>query len=101
MKSLTSPPATRFAPLRPTPGPTFISSGLRLWGANHFRLVARAGESRHPSSVRFLERLRPGEVTPGDLVLDPNHHRDRFSLNVGASPARLGVKPGGTRSGRK
>jgi serine/threonine-protein kinase len=64
-----------------------------LWGPNHIRRATGHGKGSTTPSVRFLERLRPGDVAPDDLVLDPNpaHLRDRKTLDLGADPRRLGL----------
>ena len=39
------------------------------------------------------KEIKPGEVSPGDLVLDPTYPPGRRSLDVGADLSRMGVSP--------
>ncbi len=68
----------------------FEHNWLQVWNANHVL------NARGPDSVRLLVgRLKPGEVVPGDLALDPTFHPGRPDLGVGADLAkmRLGITP--------
>ena len=53
-----------------------------------------------PPSVRFCEKLRPGRVEPVDLLLNPDYHPDRDTLNVGADLGWLGITPRVNRYGQ-
>ena len=45
-------------------------------------------------SVRLRDRLRPGNVTPGELALDPDVHTGRSTLDLGVDMRRLQVHAG-------
>ncbi|MDR3620257.1 MAG: serine/threonine-protein kinase [Paludisphaera borealis] len=79
----------------PVPNRTrdIVPQWINLWGSNHIQAVTGPRVGAAPASVRFLERPRPGRLEPADLVLDPNHHPGRTSLDVGAPPALLGSRP--------
>jgi len=64
---------------------------VELWGANHIRDVSGPSLASRTPGVRTLERLRPGEIDPGALALDPSFHPGRKVLDVGADPRRLGL----------
>jgi serine/threonine-protein kinase len=70
---------------------------IGVWGANHIRDVSGPRPSGGPPGVRTLNRLRPGDVEPADLILDPSYHPGRSSLDVGADLARQGVSMRATR----
>jgi len=69
-----------------------VPQWVNLWGSNHIQGVTgpRLGAS---SSVRFLERPKPGRIEPADLILDANHHPGRPALEVGAPPSVLAAWP--------
>ncbi len=75
---------------------------LEFWGASHFKGKITGPSSRGSSpSVRFLTRFHLNEVTPHDLVLDPEHFVSRRSLEIGADPKKLGLlKRGQPTAGR-
>jgi serine/threonine-protein kinase len=61
-------------------------SWVDLWGANHVRSPLPRG------SVRFVvDRLKGGEIEPGDLALDPKFPAGRKALDVGADVSRFGL----------
>jgi serine/threonine-protein kinase len=78
------------------PRPDLRRQWLEIWGVNHFRNPTGPGTGKlgAPSSVRFAEKLRPGEVAPRDLVLE---FRDRRTAELGADPKvlKLAVPPTG------
>lgn len=73
---------------------------IELWGQNHFRSVVGPGTGKvgAPPSVRFADKLKPGEVTPRDLVLES---RDRRSPEHGADANVLKLTVPTPRGGRK
>ncbi len=78
-------------PLVQNAHPDVFRQWVSFWGANHFRLPGgRAG-----AAVHFRTRPRLGNVTPGELALDPDDHPGRTELDVGADLNRLQVTPGG------
>jgi hypothetical protein len=64
-----------------------------MWVGNHFRIVS-GPTAKYASTVRLQSRLRPGNVTPGELSLDPNEHPGRAELDLGVDLRRLQVTPG-------
>jgi serine/threonine-protein kinase len=74
---------------------------VRFWGHSHMTRISGPRGPGSPPTVRLLERLRPGHVEPGDLILDKDHHPDREQLTVGADLARLGITPRVGRAGRQ
>ena len=60
-----------------------VRQWTNLWGTNHFRNPS--GPSvRGVSSYRLLNKLRPGNVTPGDLAaFDPDDHPGDKELTLG------------------
>jgi serine/threonine-protein kinase len=79
-------------PPSPKLRPDVRQQWVNLWGANHIRDVTGPSlTGRTPPAVRTLGRLRPGEIVPGDLVLDPSYYPGRKALDVGADPRRLGL----------
>jgi serine/threonine-protein kinase len=77
-------------PLVQNAHPDVFRHWVSMWGGNHFRLPG----GRVPSVVKLQNRPRAGNVTPGDLALDPDDHPGRTELNVGADLNRLQVTPG-------
>jgi serine/threonine-protein kinase len=77
-----------------------VPQWVNLWGSNHMQGVTgpRLGTS---SSVRFLERPKPGRIEPADLILDANHHPGRPTLDVGAPPSVLASRPRAAASRRR
>ncbi len=63
------------------------------------RITGPRGAGSAPS-VRFLDKLRPGRVEPVDLLLNPDYHPDRDTLNVGADLGWLGITPRVNRYGK-
>ncbi len=64
-----------------------------VWGPSHIR-----NPRTDASGVRFVsDRLTPGEVTPADLVLQPDGPRSRGRAEVGADLERLGITPSARR----
>src|SRR5262249_60472421 len=66
--------------------PTRRSSDL------HFRNPS-GPTPRATRSVQLLEPLRAGNVSPGELALDPNFHPNRTELDLGVDLRRLQVAP--------
>lgn len=75
----------------PNVRPDVRQQWVDLWGANHIRDVSGPSLASRTPGVRTLERLRPGDIVPGDLALDPSFHPGRKALDVGADPRRLGL----------
>jgi serine/threonine protein kinase len=77
------------------------SQWIHFWGNNHMsgRLTGPHGTGT-AASVRFFDKLHPGRIEPVDLVLNPDHHPDRETLNVGADLTRLGIAVRPVRSPR-
>ena len=78
-------------PPAPDVRPNVRQQWVDLWGSNHIRGVSGPSLASRTPGVRTLERLRPGDIGPGDLVLDPSFHPGRKALDVGADPRRLGL----------
>ncbi|MDR3633474.1 MAG: protein kinase [Isosphaeraceae bacterium] len=85
-------------PPTPNPRPDLRRQWLELWGMNHFRNPLGPGKAGAAQSVRFAEKLKPGEVTPRDLVLES---RDRRTLDLGADAKVLKLAVPTGRPGRK
>ncbi len=82
------------APPPPARRPDLRHQWVELWGEGHMRGVTGPGAAGGPPSVRFLERLKAGgDIQPGDLALDRDHHPGRAALDVGADLDRLKIKP--------
>ena len=81
------------APPPPNLRPNVHRQWVGLWGARHVQKVSGPGPGRvgNTPSTHFVEKLRPGNVAPENLVLDPTVSRERRTQNIGASPAQLGV----------
>ena len=80
----------------PTSGPTSASNGSTSGAPSYPRRLRPEPGDRTPG-VRTLERLRPGDLVPGDLVLDPGFHPGRKALDVGATPAGSASRRSGPR----
>jgi hypothetical protein len=78
-------------PLVPNAHPDVYRHWISLWGGNHFRNPSGPAAR---SSIRLLARLKPGNVTPGELALDPKDHPGRAELDLGVDLRRLQVSPG-------
>jgi serine/threonine-protein kinase len=76
--------------------PDVFRNWISIWGPNHFR-NATGPTARAPSTVRLRARLKAGNVTPGELELDPNEHPGRTELDLGVDLRRLQVTPGPER----
>ncbi len=64
---------------------------ISLWGNNHMDgLITGPRRGVSQRSVQFVGKLRPGQIEPVDLVLNPDHHPERRTLNVGADLDWLG-----------
>jgi serine/threonine-protein kinase len=85
-------------PLVPNPHPDVYRNWISIWGSNHFR-TASGPSARYPYTVKLQSRLKPGNVTPGELVLEPNDHPGRSELDLGVDLPRLQVNPGAARPG--
>ncbi len=72
---------------------------VQFWGASHIRNVDGSRASTVPS-VRFLDKLRVGRISPADLILDPQYHPGRIELKQGADLRRQGLALPAPRSGR-
>ena len=72
---------------------------VQFWGASHIRNVDGSRSSTAPS-VRFLDKLRVGRISPADLILDPQYHPGRIELKQGADLRRQGLALPAPRSGR-
>jgi eukaryotic-like serine/threonine-protein kinase len=80
---------------RPTvmnPHPDVHRQWVSIWGANHFRSITGPPRSSG-GSVKLHDRLRPGDVTPGELALEQGGHSGR----IGVDMRRLQVTPGAPR----
>ncbi|MDB5352984.1 MAG: serine/threonine protein kinase [Planctomycetota bacterium] len=69
-------------------------SWVELWGPSH--IVSPSGPTSsggEPNARLLVDRLKPGEIAPGDLALDPTYPRGRTSLDVGADLGRMGIAP--------
>lgn len=64
-----------------------------LWGDLHARRVSGSALSGPGSGVRPVSRLRPGDVQPGDLAIDPSTLMGRRPMDLGADFNRLGISP--------
>ena len=64
---------------------------VQFWGRNHMgRVTGPRGAGSQPS-VRFRDRLRPGQaIEPADLTLDAGYHPNRDELSVGANLSQPG-----------
>ena len=82
------------------PRPDLRRQWLDLWGASHFRnpIGPGIGKPGAPASVRFAERLKPGDIEPRDLVLES---RERRPLEVGADAKVLKLAVPTGRGDRK
>jgi serine/threonine-protein kinase len=80
-------------PLVPNAHPDVFRHWVGIWGTNHFR-NATGPTSRVTGSVKLLNKLRAGNVSPGELALDPNDHPGRAELEIGVDLKRLQVTPG-------
>jgi serine/threonine-protein kinase len=74
---------------------------VNLWGSNHQREITGPRAGSNLPSVRLAELLKPGRVEAADLVLDPDYHPGRLSLDVGADLARQGIYPRFAAGGRR
>ena len=79
-------------PLVQNAHPDLFRHWVSMWGSNHFR--GATGPGRNAGSVKFISPLRAGNVTPGELALDPDDHPTRTELDIGADLKRLQVTPG-------
>ncbi len=77
----------------------FQHQWVDFWGSNHIKRVSGPRGSGSGLRVRFKGKLRPGQVEPVDLVLDPEYHPGRDGLNVGADLARQGITADAARNG--
>jgi eukaryotic-like serine/threonine-protein kinase len=68
---------------------------VQFWGRTHMgRVTGPRGAGSQPS-VRFRDRLRPGQaVEPANLILDASFHPHRQELTVGADLSNRGSNPG-------
>jgi hypothetical protein len=67
---------------------------IDLWGGNHVRSPVGVSTVGTSPPVRFLvEKLKPLELAPGDLMLDPNFPAGRKPIDVGADLSRMGIAP--------
>ncbi|MGE3820707.1 MAG: hypothetical protein AB7I30_14935, partial [Isosphaeraceae bacterium] len=64
-----------------------------LWGDLHTRRVSGPSYPGGGSGVRPVSILRPGDVQPGDLAIDPSTLRGRAPTALGADLGRLGIAP--------
>ncbi len=74
---------------------------VNFWGSNHQRGITGPRATACQTSVRLLDRPRPGRVVPSDLILDPGYHPDQPRLDVGADPSRQGISRRLAPSGRR
>jgi eukaryotic-like serine/threonine-protein kinase len=73
-----------------------------FWGPSHIREVTGPRGPGSVAGVRLWERLRPGQVEPEDLVLEPGYHPDRSAqATVGADLSRQGITYQAGRRGRR
>jgi eukaryotic-like serine/threonine-protein kinase len=63
---------------------------VQFWGRSHMgRVTGPRGAGSQPS-VRFRDRLRPGQaIEPANLILDASYHPNRPELTVGADLSHL------------
>ncbi|MFO0951675.1 MAG: hypothetical protein U0835_11095, partial [Isosphaeraceae bacterium] len=66
---------------------------VSLWGDSHARAVSGPRLPSGLPSVRPVVRLRPSEVQPGDLAIDPDYPPGRRPPLVGADFSRLDIAP--------
>ncbi len=78
-----------------------VRQWVNFWGGNHQRGVTGPRAATNQSSVRLLDRPRPGQVVPSDLILDPGYHPGRRQLDVGADLTRQGINRRPAPSGRR
>ncbi len=65
-----------------------------LWGPRHVETPSGFTPGGAVPAARFLvDRLKPLELEPGDLALDPSYPRGRKSMDVGADMGRMGIAP--------
>jgi serine/threonine-protein kinase len=83
-------------PLAPNSHPDVFRNWISMWVGNHFR-NASGPSAKFPYTVRLQTRLKPGNVTPGELALDPKDHPGRAELDLGVDLRRLQVTPGAER----
>jgi serine/threonine-protein kinase len=83
-------------PLVPETHPDVFRHWISIWGSNHFRTTS-GPTARYSSTVRLQSRLKPGNVTPGELALDSKYHPGRSELDLGVDLRRLQVTPGAER----
>lgn len=69
-----------------------------LWGPRHIETPSGFTPGGTIPAARFLvDRLKPLELEPGDLALDPSYPRGRKSMDVGADLAKMGIAPTATK----
>jgi serine/threonine-protein kinase len=83
-------------PLAINAHPDVYRQWISVWGGNHFR-NATGPTARASRTVRLQGQLKAGNVTPGELALDPNDHPGRSELDLGVDLRRLQVTPGAER----
>ncbi len=74
---------------------------VNFWGSNHQSEITGPRAGSNLPSVRLRERLKPGRVEPGDLILDPGYHPWRPQLDVGADLSLQGITPRSTAGYRR
>jgi hypothetical protein len=74
---------------------------VQFWGRNHMGRVTGPRASGGQPSVRFRDKLRPGQaIEVANLVLDASYHPNRQELTVGADLAQL-AGPGGAAANQQ
>jgi serine/threonine-protein kinase len=78
--------------------PDFYRHWTSFWGTNHFRNVSGSGKGGGSVILKDGAKLTPGNVSPGELALDPDKHPGRPApLELGVDLRRLQVQPGPDR----
>ena len=77
----------------------FQHQWVDFWRFNHIKGASGPRGSGSGLRVRFKGKLRPGQVEPVDLVLDPEYHPGRDGLTVGADLLRQGINANAAQTG--